>query len=247
MTCFRTQESNMWPANSSWRDRARRSVLLSGIALGIPAAIYAAPDAWSKLQANGEIAGYQQQCMLHRRPAMQVVYDDDDAETSSPERIDPACGYIADRFSVDSRRFVALPADCWTSLMERTNPCDQRTRIPLFLHERSACELRRLVAVSLEDRRDDADSITLTLGCYRMEPATSLSPKALESSACRLKIPCNPAKTAVRFFAGEPDPTNPARFLIRYEINDAKGLLIGCLSPDDSVTLRVACGPGTLQ
>ena len=80
-----------------------------------------------------------------------------------------------------------------------------------------------------------------------MEPACPRSPKVLDSSESRLRVPCDSAHAVVRFFSGEPDPSNPARFVIRYEVDGVRGLLIGCLSPDDTVTLRLACGPGTLN
>ena len=42
----------------------------------------------------------------------------------------------------------------------------------------------------------------------------------------------------VRFFGGQPDPNDPSRFTIRYEINDAEGLIEGKLTASDQIELK---------
>jgi len=231
--------------NMPWRERVRRSVMWTSFAIALPLAMYAGPAGWEKLQTHGEVAGYQQQCMLHCRPAMQTVYDDDPVLATMV----PPPGFIKGSFDLSQRgrTYTALPAECWTNLNMLLNPLETRPRIPLFLHERCACDLRRLVAVALENRRDESNGITLTLGCYQMAAASTLCVPALDAVERRLFIPCDPAKTSVRFFCGVPDAANPARFTIRFEANQQIGSLIGALSPEDAVNLYLAPGPFKLD
>jgi hypothetical protein len=228
-------------------NRLRRPVMWTGCALAFPFLMHAAPIGWTALQTRGELAGWQTQCMLHCRPAQQLVYADDRATV---EKLLPMAGYEKGRFDrtldTDARSFIAMPAECWTNLTRLANPLDEKTRVPLFLHERVAGDVRRLVAIALENRRDFEDCVVLTLGCYRMEPASALDTAALECVEQRLTIACKPAACDVRFFAGRVDPANPSRFTIDYEAGGEAGVIEGALASDDSIVLRVT-GLGTLH
>jgi hypothetical protein len=57
-----------------------------------------------------------------------------------------------------------------------------------------------------------------------------------------LNIPV-PPDARVRFFAGQPDPNDNARFTIRYHVDNVPGTIEGRLGVDGTVTLRVLNGP----
>jgi hypothetical protein len=228
------------------KQRLRRSAMWTSFALMVPFGIYAAPGGWARIQTNGEMAGYQQECMLHRRPGMMVVYDD---EPAGVERLVGTPGYVLGRFSTDPklRQFIALPAECWTNLTKLTDPHDQRVRIPLFLHERVSGERRCLVGVSLEDRREDDEFITMTLGCYQMDPACALSGSTMYCSEQRLVVRRDPSKCGIRFFSGSADPVDASRFSIPYEVDDERGVIQGALCGDEVIQLRMVSGPAALH
>jgi len=47
----------------------------------------------------------------------------------------------------------------------------------------------------------------------------------------------------LRFFAAQIDPHSPARFSLRYEMDDAAGMIDGALEDDGSISLKVRDGP----
>jgi hypothetical protein len=60
-----------------------------------------------------------------------------------------------------------------------------------------------------------------------------------------LRLPGS-ADTAVRFFAGQPDRNDSARFTIRYDVGVEQCELEGVLKDDDIVDLRVIRGVGEI-
>jgi hypothetical protein len=116
----------------------------------------------------------------------------------------------------------------------------------LFLHERHTSNGdRRLVAITLgtSPRYPGAIGpmdvhVTVADPMGRFLP---YRPKATTTRQTMGKWP--PLPTIVTFYPGEPDPANPSRFSIAYQIGDYPGLIDGVLNNNQTVTLTPVSGP----
>lgn len=105
----------------------------------------------------------------------------------------------------------------------------------LFLHERrSACGERRVVCVEYTGAWSPL--VVRTVHCGSLVTRASFDP---------LQWSPNPNLTGrrLRFFAGQPDPADPARFTIAYDMDGRAGTVEGRLLDGGDVALRFLDGP----
>jgi len=122
----------------------------------------------------------------------------------------------------------------------------------LFLHERrSLGGFRKLVAVELrvvwheKGTTFQAAKRAIEPGTLRRDPRETWGgPTFPDPSKTNLVGQMQPLfqadyGSAVRFFPGVPDPADPSRFTIDYQIGDRRETIDGYLDDDDSVTLKL--------
>lgn len=111
----------------------------------------------------------------------------------------------------------------------------------LFLHGRSSPGgAGRIVAINVAL---DENSSDLLLSVRVAEPATrriGSQPRLLSAQEYHIR---HGEIGRLRIFAGQPDPADPARFTIGYEMNGHAGTIIGRLNAGDAVKLDFSNGP----
>jgi hypothetical protein len=217
----------------AWHRRrgVRRWVVLGLIAL---VGVWCGPGLWH----HARVLWWQRYCLNYSAPVGQVVYDDG-----------PGAGDLLGQGGMthpnvawSSRATVAArQVACWDRLRElidRSDPLRGRSGI-LYLHEgRDAQGKRQLVVVALDWRSSEQ----LSFSAWTPEPATPLSTLSYRSSGFHYSLPFDAGDKPLRFYAGQPDPHDPSRFTIRYELDGQPGTIEGSID-EGSVWLDVVDGP----
>src|SRR5260221_9085825 len=122
-----------------------------------------------------------------------------------------------------------------------------------FLHERSKDGMSRIVAVHaqrLSTTRlltDPPDVLPVHEMAFDYNVAGPMSwitryGEDTGGTSSGRNIYLGPARVA-KVFHGQPDPVDPSRFTIRYELDGKSGVIEGWLETPDSLRLRVRDGP----
>jgi hypothetical protein len=193
-------------------------MVLATFVAAAPFMVYAAPSSWQRLRDASELRGVQGQCMLYQRSSGEVVYDN-----AAPGKVLP---------------------ECWTKLMRRTQSFRESTLAVPFLHERTVGNLQRLVGVAVERRLEEGGAITLSLGCYVVEPAALNGEPAVDSEEHRVTFS---NVREIKLFGGQIDPADTSRFWIKYETDESEGVIEGRLTADERVQLTSRSGPTVIR
>ncbi len=233
------------PLPPRWRKHVRRILLGLILVAGAFCAWRWGPYAWHQSQ----LLYWQRQCLNFSASPDTVVYEEDPtASALLRQRSDYslyvlkwAQGLIRNSTTMYDAAFCP---QCWRNL--RTFfPVDYRVNAGaiIFLHERISCAgHRRLVWVnyrpSMGTFSRGFDS-ALNYDGDAIPPATWTKPAIFErwSYGEIVNINFEEHPPLVRVYAGQPDPTDPAHFTIRYQMWGQEDTLDGRLLDDDQITL----------
>jgi hypothetical protein len=205
------------------RARFRRRLALAGVALAILSSLWWGPPLWR----NARAVYWQRQCMAYAARPGCVVYDEDVAQ-----------GRMATE--------VRVPAwDALYPFIKYAGP-PRPQRAVLFLHAlRHPTAGVRLVEVELAHHNDEVEE--LALRDFVPHPAALSEPPQARVYENWLRLPGLRGARRLRFYAGRPDPADPSRFTIPYEIDGRAGALDGRLDDDGGIIVHVreggAAGP----
>jgi len=234
--------------------RRRRVRRVMGLLL---LAIFAGAAWWfhAPLWQHAQLLYYQRQCLNYTAPPEQVVYDENNG-TVSP--LIGTAGYWAEQGApgygrmargapppgVAVRPAAELESYTWAMNWPMNFP-----HAAVFLHElRTKSGLVRLVAII---RWPVATcDIVYEFGFTPLvtTPAGLISQPVVHPQLMGgwSMVPVsNPADTQnLRFYAGQPDPADPAHFTIKYDLRNGTGIIDGRLNEDGAtVTLKIISGP----
>jgi hypothetical protein len=118
---------------------------------------------------------------------------------------------------------------------------------PVFLHARTRPDgTPRLVRVHLNPyfggQMAPRSAVTISARCNPARPPFQRLATLNRRATRPLQIPLRPDQV-MRVYAGQADPDDPARFTIRYEIDDSPGTIEGRLEADDTVALSIVSAP----
>jgi hypothetical protein len=200
--------------------------LLIAASLGVAFAWRGAPGQWAR--ANY----WYWVCAHHTDPPNKIVYAYNDPEAQATILADGGV------------RSIYLPAEAFipSHSMARLLQVHRLFQSTCFLHERRGIgKARKLVAIDI-DRRWPGD-ILLTPSIYSRSTGARPSDEFFSGYDCMFSNSGGP----VCIYAGQPDPTDPARFTIRYCSNGQPGVIEGFLRADDQVDLQIISGPATIH
>jgi len=167
----------------------------------------------------------------------QVVYDDDPARAVALLASAPASGYIPFPQGGTSRP----GAVSWV------NPAERSGSIAIFygsafLHTRlPRCRDAReqLVEMDLISRQEGDRGVTLGFRVMLSHPRQGWGGVTVSEHRSTMLLPGLNEKTNLRLFAGQADPGDRSHFTIRYEADQATGLVDGWLNTNAGVDLQV--------
>jgi len=207
---------------------------------------------------------WQRQCMNFSAPADTVVYEEDPAAAAvllktpgySPYVLKRGAGRNAPTTPVQA---AAFDPQCLINLAAfRPLQFGPFVAAPggvggcnaiLFLHERiSPAGHHRLVYVSYAPSTVDFQPEFIAGYNYEtsaVSPATWTTPLSFAQRFYAIDVLSGypPTPPLVRVYAGQPDPTDPAHFTVRYQIWGQEDTLDGRLQDDDQITLTPRQSP----
>jgi hypothetical protein len=235
------------PRRRRWLRRAVLVVLIA--ALGYSAWRWG-PEAWRR----ASLLHRQRQCLNYTAAPDMVVYEEEPAAAAkllarsqgdyAAYPLQRGKGLPATARAVDAA--AHLP-HCWSQYQPQAATVmmqfGRAYGAIVFLHERaSPSGHRRLVSVRYFPDNDTFTPSFVpghTCELIAITPATLTKPAKVAPRMYIIDVistwPRVPAN--VRMFAGQPDPDDPSRFTIRYQMWGKEDILDGRLGDDDQVTL----------
>jgi hypothetical protein len=213
-----------------WRRRKMVRRWLVAVLVVLSAVVWA-PGFWNRVQ----VLWWQRQCLAYVAPADQVVYDDGPAAL----QLLSGAGMTRSRTVGSSRTMVAArTVKCWDGLKQFV-PTGKSGAL-LYLHRgRNASGAERLIVVEFNYRH----YYQLDFDCWDLSPANPVTALGLRSNADTFPMPFDAGDKPLRFYAGQPDPNDPTRFTIRYDLDGKTGTIEGCVNDSGSVSLVAKDGP----
>jgi hypothetical protein len=220
-----------------WRKLVRRLALVLVLLAASGAGWRWGPQQWRRMQEYRR----QRKCMTYTAAPERIVYEED-----------PKCAENLLSGNLEYRRGRALNGGAAVAMfVPAWLPADPNAsgfhEALLFMHERtSPAGKRRLVKVWCDPSWEPAESMP---GYFHWEIEQPVSPWAWASAE---DVPLEELLTAIeeiptgrlssppeqishiRFFAGQADPADFSHFSIKYELNDAAGMIDGWLTDEQS-------------
>lgn len=228
--------------------------------------LYFAFDKWGGgLRLQARMLRYQQQCLRFAQPPTRVVLStnpsqmafllsqgyDEPASMGGPNiahlTFDPTAIDVLHQFDNLSNEIESrsrTPATAIGGIFAA--PSDVNQTDPLvYLHKRTSPSGHvRLVGCSASFFL--LPKTFAQIEAFAIEPASVFGLRRkceLAQAAAPLRLKQATDYGWIQLFAGQADPTNPARFTIQYETPEGHGDVEGILMDDDAVQLRIADGP----
>jgi hypothetical protein len=244
------------PAPSKRRKIARRLiVLLLLVAVAAPLLYWRKP-----IFRQARLLYWQRQCLRYTAPPDQVVYEENEYK---PSPLLGRPGYVGWPVSLPPNvgspngplppAIATLPAPPLASFFTAGGFPPAYVAPPqgatVFLHERTGRTGRRqLVIVTRFPVHDVPFMYAFGLNVMLIGPAgiasgpTHQYPPPVAFSW--LSDMTRPPTDGLRLYAGQPDPADPSRFTIRYDLSGRSGEIEGRLKDDgQGVSLRITSGP----
>jgi hypothetical protein len=215
----------------------------------IAAAAYAGYERGPWLWRRARFLAVQRQCMEYTAPPDVVALETDPVE--GQKLLDAGAGYRRH----PRTGHVSRDVRCWNSYPYLSEGLWQPGL--LFLHRRTDSDgVERLVSVELE--YDESGNFSFlpsafTPGTLTWGPGVTHSGKS-EDELFRFRF-CDRLEShggtdlghleacdRLRVFAGQPDPHDPSRFTVGYELNGVRGTLDGRLHPGSRIEIRPRTG-----
>jgi hypothetical protein len=176
----------------------------------------------------------------HSLPANFVVYDDDPTEAQRLRATDPRFVAVEPLWDGVVKPHAGAAAGFWSAASEqlRTNYCT------VMSHYRTTpAGERRVVAVFVGMPYRDRRLVWLHSAQYAPASWTG------NAQVTRLDLGHDDSFSfglkptdRLRLFAGQPDPKNPSRFTIGYELNGVPGTIEGTFGQNGGVELKTTSG-----
>ena len=224
----------------------RQWVRLTLVACLLTAALASSPRWFPPAVHRAKTLYWQRRAMTFPAVGSRVVYEDDPAAAAAllnvggADYVRPAATGPAVYFAKPWRNFYAL-----------VSPPGRKPAATLFLHRLQADgRSPRLVAVDATfvcgwggpgTPGAAAPRVGMALNASVFQPGSVLSdPRLVANSAWVAPFSTGPdsSTTRFRFYAGRPDPEDPAHFTIAFEKDGRHGEIDGWLRADDSVLLE---------
>jgi len=195
---------------------------------------------------QARLLNVQRQCLAYAPSADRIASSDDPADLAALSTL-PDHRVLVNQNGArpNHPRIVAYAPRCWNDFTSASFPLlnHLRTAAIVFCHERtSRSGVRRLVVVERGTAWPHYPYNPLNLDVLLVEPAspmgrpidrTPVYPDIFYTGATAIET------AALRIFAGQPDPADPARFTIRYQVAGHEHLVEGRLNDDGKdVTLK---------
>jgi hypothetical protein len=164
--------------------------------------------------SHARLLSHFYQCERYNPPPDLVVYDNNTASVAASVR----------------------PSTPWDGFYGIYSPPGRQPWPVLFLHKRTNSRgQRRLVVV--EGWPVPIHKFGLTASVLRQSTPFTTPQMTVSNEMKMLPALVELGDRSLRWYAGQPDPADPAHFTIRYEINGTPGTVDGWLSDDDHVKL----------
>jgi hypothetical protein len=211
------------------RRRLRRWIILVLLAAALMPALWYRQPLWRR--AN--LLYYGWQCGRYTAPADQLIFSTDPADLARLGS-DPRYA-IARRFNDTTFCLVASPPKCWTRYY-RAGLNSRQFRPPgnaiAFLHTlRHKSGPQWLVAFDWSCTTQHSVTLRTNVVSAEIEQGRRQC-QGVTYSLVGMHLP-------LRVFAGQPDPTDPSHFTIRYELAGRAELIDGFLTDDNNIKLIV--------
>lgn len=207
------------------------------------------------LWQRAKLLYYQRQCLNFTAPPEQVVYDENNGTVSPLIGTAGYRGYPAAAAYLKVPRpplpptVAVRPAPELGNYTVLTNWWPTLPVATVFLHERrTKSGLVRLVAVMRWPIETGYIVDEFGLEPVVIAPGGLMSQPVVHGprvGGWSIVPASNPADTQnLRFYAGQPDPADPAHFTIKYDLRNGTGIIDGRLNEDgQTVTLKIISGP----
>jgi hypothetical protein len=193
----------------------------------------------------------QRQCLTYGPPVDRIASSDDPPDLAALSTLPDHCVLVNQNGARPNHpRIVAYAPPCWNDFTCANFPLlnHLRNAAIVFCHERtSRSGVRRLVVVERGTAWSHYPYNPLNLDVLLIEPA-SLTGRPIDRTPVYPNVWYTGAtaiETApLRVYAGQPDPADPARFTIRYQVAGHEHLVEGRLHDDGKdVTLKFLTPP----
>lgn len=104
---------------------------------------------------------------------------------------------------------------------------------------RDALGVERLIVVELDCRQ----FFQLDFVCWCLRPANPGRTIGRNRNGYTFAMASDSADKPLRLYAGQPDPIDPSRFTIRYDLDGQQGTIEGWVDERGGVSLAVKDGP----
>jgi hypothetical protein len=183
---------------------------------------------------------WQGRALGHAAPADQVVFDNDANQVPALLK----SGFEDAQWTAPPSAFRPNPA--WENFNRLYSPPGRRGAPVLFVHERrnSHGESRLVVVERGWPQRTMGDAsgrgALFAISCLVVRPGTAFAaPLELCDSAEYIDTKARPRTLALRWYAGQCDPSDGSHFTIDFRLDGNPGVLDGWLRDDDTVRLQV--------
>lgn len=229
------------------RHRIRRLVLLLTAAIVVPSVLLTSPRWTRNVRTRLAMEAVRRECMNYTRGSDRVVYEDDPIRMRKLMKADERYESAVFARSPNGRANVIEPVDCVQRLLTLGDSGYNQIAIPVFVHGRRVGKsAERLVIFTISNRESPAnDHVSIELHSAIVRPIYALYLPELLEQTFRLEFAVD-AETSVRFYSGQHDPNDPARFSVRYRCGGDEGIVEGMLNDNDTITLKNPGGPGRL-
>jgi hypothetical protein len=128
---------------------------------------------------------------------------------------------------------------CWDRLRQFVHGTGQSHGV-LYLHRsRDSSGAERLIVVELSYRQH----YQLGFDCWDLLTANPVRAMGLGANDYTFPMPFDAADKPLRLYAGQPDPNDPSRFTIRYDLDGQPGTIEGWVNEHGTVSLAAKDGP----
>ena len=210
------------------------SLLLGGILVGSWAW---GPACWLHVK----LLHWQSRSLGYAAPPGQVVFDNDSTQIRS---LVSSAGFEEAQWTAPPSAF--RPAAAWQNFYRLYSPPGRRDAPVLFLHERRnrAGEARLVVVERGWPERTMGDAsgqgAYFSMSCLVIRPGTAFAaPLELFDSAEYVDTKARPKTLALRWYAGQCDPSDDSHFTIAFQLDGKPGILDGWLLDNDTIRLQV--------
>lgn len=183
------------------------------------------------LRTKAQFSEAQSQCAAHCSPPDRVVFEySPNSPATAPEGFVPS-PLLSHAFGLHGHCFVRSIPRCWTRWCEVWAPSLKQSPEdwPVFLHGRKTPDAKDLI-VALMQPAGHTDSVWRVpepihwrINCMQIIPGDWPQPPQVVSCYGAIADIHATGDQSFKLFAPQPDPDDPTRFSVTYQLGDKKG------------------------